>query len=121
MNTSSEQREIANVKVDVVRKDIKNMHLAVYPPTGRIRLSAPEKTDPEVVRLFAISKLSWIKKHVKNFKNQARETQRKYIDGESHYFFGNRYLLKIKEHDGYAEVRINGAKKIELKIFLIFF
>ena len=76
MSTKEEKVHIANISIDVIRKDIKNMHLAVYPPHGRIRLSAPSKTDPEVLRLFAISKLGWIKKHVKNFKQQARETLR---------------------------------------------
>ena len=88
MNISMETISVANLTIDIVRKDIKNMHLAVYPPMGRIRLSAPEKTDSEVMRLFAISKIGWIKKHIKNFNNQPRETPREFISGESHYLFG---------------------------------
>ena len=61
-----ETLSISNLTIDIVRKDIKNMHLAVYPPNGRIRLSAPENTDSEIMRLFAISKMGWIKKHIKN-------------------------------------------------------
>lgn len=110
-----EKIAIANLEIDIVRKDIKNMHLAVYPPTGRIRLSAPERTDAEVVRLFAISKLSWIKKHVKNFSEQPRESKRQFVTGESHYFMGNRYLLKIIEHDGYSKVEQTGTKQLLLK------
>ena len=98
MSTSQNKIAFANIELDVVRKDIKNMHLAVYPPHGRIRLSAPNKTDDEVLRLFAISKLGWIKKHVKNFKEQARETKRDYVSGESHYLNGKRYLLDVKHH-----------------------
>jgi predicted metal-dependent hydrolase len=81
MNTSQEKLKIANVEIDVIRKDIKNMHLAVYPPKGRIRLAVPEKTDAEVLRLFAISKLGWIKKHVKNFQEQPRERPRTFVTG----------------------------------------
>lgn len=116
MSTSAEKIAIANLEIDVIRKNIKNMHLAVYPPTGRIRLSAPQRTDAEVVRLFAISKLAWIKKHVKNFKEQPRETKRQYVTGESHYFLGNRFLLKVVEHNGYAKVDLIGVKHIQLKV-----
>lgn len=116
MSTSAEKIAIANLEIDVIRKNIKNMHLAVYPPTGRIRLSAPQRTDAEVVRLFAISKLAWIKKHVKNFKEQPRETKRQYVTGESHYFLGNRFLLKVVEHNGYAKVDLSGVKHIQLKV-----
>jgi predicted metal-dependent hydrolase len=60
--------------------------------------------------------LGWIKKHVKNFQEQARETKRIYVSGESHFFQGKRYILEVKEHDGYSKVHINGTKKINLKV-----
>jgi predicted metal-dependent hydrolase len=107
---------ISNLSIDIVRKDIKNMHLAVYPPNGRIRLSAPEKTDNEMMRLFAISKISWIRKHIKNFAAQPRETPREFISGESHYFQGKRYLLTVVEHKGLQKVEIKGTKNIILYI-----
>ena len=69
MSINSETLQIANVEIDVIRKDIKNMHLAVYPPLGKIRLAVPKKTDEEILRLFAISKLGWIKKHVKTLNH----------------------------------------------------
>lgn len=116
MSIKPDLLKIANIEIDVVRKDIKNMHLAVYPPNGRIRLAVPQKTDDEVLRLFAISKLAWIKKHVKNFKEQARETRRDYVSGESHFFQGKRYLLEVNEDKGYSRVRIAGTKKIILKV-----
>lgn len=118
MNINPEILQIANVEIDVLRKDIKNMHLAVYPPLGRIRLAVPQKTDEEVLRLFAISKLGWIKKHVKNFKEQARETKRDYVSGESHFFQGKRYILEVNEDKGYSKVSVNGTKKINLKVHL---
>ncbi len=92
------------------------MHLAVYPPTGRIRLAAPNKTDSEVVRLFAISKIGWIKKHIKNFKEQPRESPREYKSGESHYFLGKRYLLNVAEVDGPQSVKVKGIKQIQLYV-----
>ena len=104
--------EIGSIKVDVVRKDIKNMHLAVYPPNGRIRLSAPERTDKEVLRLFTISKLGWIKKQVKSFEEQARETPREFISGESHYFQGKRFLLEVIDAEDKNKVELKGNKKI---------
>lgn len=109
-----EQLHIANLDIDVIRKDIKNMHLAVYPPTGRIRLAAPSRTDDEVIRLFAISKLAWIKRHIKNFKSQDRETPRDFVSGESHYFQGRRYLINVIEHDGRNKVEIKNHKEINL-------
>jgi len=116
VNISPEILKIANVQIDVVRKNIKNMHLAVYPPHGRIRLAVPENTDEEILRLFAISKLGWIKKHVKNFKEQARETKRDYVSGESHFFQGKRYILEVHEDKGYSKVSVNGTKKINFKV-----
>lgn len=111
-----ETLSISNLTIDIVRKDIKNMHLAVYPPNGRIRLSAPEKTDSEMMRLFAISKIGWIKKHIKNLEAQPRETPREYISGESHYFFGKRYMLKVIERKGFNKVEIKGTKNINLYV-----
>ncbi len=116
MSTSNSTIRISNIQIEVVRKAIKNMHLAVYPPTGRIRLAAPLKTDDEVIKLFAMSKLGWIRKHVKNFSEQPRETKREYTSGESHYFQGSRYLLSVIEHDGYSKVELRGRKKICLYV-----
>jgi predicted metal-dependent hydrolase len=116
VSINQEKILIGNVEIDVVRKDIKNMHLAVYPPNGRIRLATPNSTDYEVVRLFAISKLGWIKKHVKSFKEQKREPQRRYISGESHYYQGKRYLLDVIQHKGYNKIVLNGTKKIKMYV-----
>lgn len=116
MNTEIISISSSNIEIEVIRKDIKNMHLAVYPPTGRIRLAAPKKTDSEVVRLFAISKIGWIKKHIKNFNEQPREAPKEYISGESHYFFGKRYLLQVIEHDGPNAIKLKGLKIIQLNV-----
>ena len=96
MNTENKNiMKISNLEIKTLKKDIKNIHLGVYPPEGRIRIAAPSHVDDEALRLLAISKLSWIKKQQKKFENQERQTKREYINGESHYFLGRRYLLEI--------------------------
>ena len=94
-----EQIQLGDITVDVVLKDIKNVHLSVYPPVGRVRISAPSHMSMDTIRVFAISKLSWIKAQQKKIQEQARETPREYLDRESHYLWGTRYLLTIAEAD----------------------
>ncbi len=89
------QIEVNGLVVDVVRKNIKNLHLAVYPPNGRIRVAAPMLVDDEAVRLAVIAKLGWIRRQQGKFAKQARQSKREYISGESHYFQGDRYLLNV--------------------------
>ncbi len=105
-----------NITVDVVRKDIKNMHLAVYPPTGRVRIAAPLRISDDSVRLFAISKLGWIKRHQRKFENQERISPREYQERESHYFQGRRYLLRIKETGGVGFVDLKGKTYLDLYV-----
>lgn len=112
------QITVSNITIDVVRKDIKNLHLAVYPPTGRVRIATPLNVDDEAVRLFAISKLSWIKKHRQSFAGQQRETKREYISGESHYVEGHRYLLNVIYHTATPKVEIRNKKYIDLYVRL---
>ena len=109
------QLQLGNITVDVVQKDIKNIHLSVYPPTGRVRISAPTRMDLDVIRVFAISKLSWIKKQQAKFKNQEREAPREFLNKESHYFNGKRYLLKVIEKDAAPRVELKHCK-IELYV-----
>src|SRR5687768_10713883 len=92
-----EKIDVGGITVDVLFKDIKNVHLSVHPPTGRVRISAPARMKLDTIRVYAISKINWIKKHQKKFQEQERETRREYLDRESHYVWGRRYLLKVKE------------------------
>lgn len=108
------QIEISDFTIDVVRKNIKNMHLSVYPPTGRVRIAAPLNIDDEAVRLFAISKLAWIKKNQRKFENQERQSPRAFAERESHYFEGRRYLLRVTEHEAPPKVIIKSKTQIEL-------
>ena len=101
------QIELGNISIDVEQKDIKNIHLSVYPPYGKVRIAAPSKMDLDTIRVFAISKLQWIKKQQETLLSQERETPREFINRESHYFLGKRYLLKIKEHDASPKVEID--------------
>ena len=100
------QIKLGDISVDVVLKDIKNIHLSVYPPAGKVRISAPLRMDIDTIRVFAITKLGWIKSQQKKLLEQARETPREYLDRESHYVWGKRYLLKVIEHDGAPEVEL---------------
>ena len=86
---------VGDLEIEVIKKNIKNIHLGVYPPIGRVRLSAPLSSDNEKIRLFIVSKIAWIRKNQRKFKNKERQSPRLYINRESHYFEGQRYLLKL--------------------------
>ena len=100
------QIELGEIAVDVVKKDIKNLHLSVYPPAGKVRISAPLRMNLDTIRVFAISKLGWIKQQQKKLQEQERETPREYLDRESHYVWGKRYLLKVFESDAAPAVEL---------------
>ena len=104
------------LSIDLVRKEIKNMHLAVYPPTGRVRIAAPLRINDEAVRLFAISKIAWIRKQQRNFEAQDRQPPRQYVERESHYFQGKRYLLRVIEKDAAPHVVLKAKTYIELYV-----
>jgi predicted metal-dependent hydrolase len=100
------QITLGDVTVDVVRKDIKNVHLSVYPPAGSVRISAPRRMSLETIRVFAISKLGWIRQQQKKLREQEREPPREYLDRESHYVWGKRYLLKVVEQQAAPELQL---------------
>lgn len=114
MSTEVHQITVGDLVVDVVRKDIKNLHLAVYPPNGRVRVAAPLLVDDEAVRLFTISKLPWIKRQQAKFEAQERQSTREYVSGESHYYRGRRYLLNVVYHDGPPRVTICNNTTLDL-------
>ncbi len=111
-----QQLTISGIVIDVVRKDIKNLHLSVHPPTGRVRIATPLHVNDEAVRLFAISKLAWIKKHQARFEAQPRQSPREYVSGESHYLWGDRYLLQVIFHEGRPQVVVRNKKYIDLYV-----
>jgi predicted metal-dependent hydrolase len=107
---------VGNIEIDLIRKNIKNIHLSVYPPEGRVRLAVPERMNDEAVRLFAVSKLAWITKQRKKFSEQDRQTVREFVSGESHYYFGTRYLLNVVETTGKQHIELRSNKYIDLYV-----
>jgi len=106
------QVQLGDIAVDVVRKDIKNVHLSVHPPTGRVRIAAPERMSLDTVRVFAISKLSWIRQQQHKLLEQERETPREYLNRESHYVWGRRYLLAVIEEGQPPSVELSHSRMI---------
>ncbi len=92
--------KLGDLAIAVDRKNIKNIHLSVYPPNGRVRIAAPERMSLTTIRAFALGKLGWIKKQQRQLRSQERESPREYVDRESHFVWGKRYLLKVSEKDG---------------------
>lgn len=106
------QIQLGDIPVDVVLKDIKNIHLSVYPPHGRVRISAPLRMDIETIRVYAIAKLDWIRQQRGKFQQQERETPREYLERESHYLWGKRYLLSIVEFEAPPSVELSHNKMV---------
>jgi len=98
---------LGDIVIDVVFKDIKNVHLGVYPPDGKVRISAPSRMNLDTIRIYAISKLAWIKRQQHKLRSQERESPREYLDRESHFVWGKRYLLEVVED--------NAAPTVELR------
>lgn len=114
MITETHQLTVSGIKVEVVRKDIKNLHLGVYPPHGRVRVAAPLVISDEAVRLAVIDKLGWIRRQRAKFARQPRQSQREMVNGESHYLLGRRYRLRVHEHDAPARVAVRGIASLDL-------
>src|SRR4051794_34221514 len=91
--------QLGDLTVDVVFKDIKNVHLSVYPPSGRVRISAPRRMSEATLRAFAATKIPWIREQQRKLQEQERETDREYLDRETHFVFGRRYLLKVQDEE----------------------
>jgi predicted metal-dependent hydrolase len=107
---------INGLAVKVIRKRIKNLHLAVYPPDGWVRIAVPEIIDDEAVRLAVISKFGWIKRQIKSFENQPRQSARELITGESHYYLGKRYLLDVSHTEKKPAVELKNKKTLTLLV-----
>jgi predicted metal-dependent hydrolase len=111
----AETIRIGDIVISMTRKRIKNVHLSVHPPKGRVTLTAPMGTRPEVARAYAISKLGWIREQRAKLQAQARETNRAFIERESHYLWGRRYLLSVIEVNAKPSVRLS-PRKITLTV-----
>ncbi len=116
MSTDQHQITVSGLQVHIVRKAIKNLHLGVYPPHGRVRVAAPLRVHDEAVRLAVISKLAWIKRQRSRFQSQERQSAREYASRESHYYLGWRYLLNIIELTGPSRIAIRNKTILELYV-----
>lgn len=111
----SARLQIGDLDIEVLRKDIKNVHLSVLPPVGRVRISAPEHIRTDTLRVYVVSRLPWIRKQQEKLRGQERETPRDFIDRESHYLWGKRYLLELVEAEESPRVELT-HRKILLQI-----
>ena len=116
MNTEPHVITVSGIPVQIVRKAIKNLHLGVYPPGGRVRVAAPIAVSDDAVRLAVVGKLRWIKRQQTKFKSQLRQSEREMVSGESHYFLGRRYRLRVVSHDGPGRVHLRNSSIIELHV-----
>ena len=104
--------DLGEITIDVLKKDIKNIHLSVNPPSGKVKISAPLRMSLDAIRLFAISKLGWIKAQQNKMRSQPRETPREYLEKESHYVWGQRYLLRIVEAEVTPHVELTHSELV---------
>lgn len=111
----AEKIQLGEIAIAVKRKDIKHVHLSVHPPNGRVTLVAPKGTRPEAARAYAASKLGWIRDQQAKLQGQARETPRQFVERESHYLWGRRYLLSVMEEEAKPSVRL-GHRNITLTL-----
>ena len=116
MSTDRARIEIRDIEVEVVRKDIKHLHLGVYPPDGRVRVAAPLRLDDDAVRLAVITRLHWIRRKRAEFQGQDRQSRRDFVSGESHYFEGRRYRLDVVVSGGPTGVRIRNNAWMEMRV-----
>ena len=107
---------VNGVDVQVVRKDIKNLHLAVYPPDGHVRVAVPPHISDDNVRLAIVSKFSWIKRQQEDFLNQPRQSERQYVSGECHFYQGKRYRLELIERDQKSTVKLLKSGKLKMYV-----
>lgn len=110
MSTANAYLTIRGINIDVVYKNIKNLHIGVYPPVGRVRVAAPERLDEEQIRLAVIQRLPWIKRQRQQLQEADRQSPREMVTGESHYVWGVRHRLKIIERLGRAHVEVDGDR-----------
>lgn len=103
---------LGNISVEVVFKDIQNIHLSVYPPEGAVRIAAPHRSNVDTLRVFAISKLAWIKQQQKKLREQPRQTPREHVELETHYVWGKRYQLTLSDAEAAPTVTLKHTRMV---------
>lgn len=112
MSTVSAYLTVRGIDVDVIYKDIKNLHIGVYPPMGRVRVAAPMRFDDDQVRIAVGQRLSWIRRQREELQSTPRQSEREMITGESHYVWGRRKRLKLVEQPGRTHVEVEGDRLV---------
>jgi predicted metal-dependent hydrolase len=110
MSTANAYLTVRGISIDVVYKDIKNLHIGVYPPVGRVRVAAPKRLDEEQIRLAVIQRLPWIKRQRQQLQDAIRQSEREMVTGETHYVWGVRHRLKIIERPGRPHLEVDGDR-----------
>ena len=116
MSTNQSLLQVGGIEAVVLYKPVKNLHLNVLPPVGKVRVTAPQNMNDDAIRTFLATRISWIKKMQAKFKGQERQTPREYLSGETYYFFGKKYKLEVSEMDVTPSIEIKGKTKILLYI-----
>lgn len=116
MRVNNQTITVFDIAVDIVRKDIRNIHFRVYPPEGRVRVSVPRHITDEDIRLVVGSRLSWIKSKQEALRNKPRPVERHYVSGESHYFQGQRYRLEVVEGQGKHTISLEHGARMLLHV-----
>jgi len=116
MTIDAQQMIVGGLTVDVIRKAIKNLHVGVYPPDGRVRVAAPLGLSDDAVRLAVVTRIAWIHRQRARFEAQPRQSVREMVSGESHYVLGQRYRLRVTEHDAPPRVAIAGGHMLDLSV-----
>lgn len=116
MATETRTLSVGGMSIDLVRKSIKNLHLAVYPPDGRVRVAAPWHVSEDAIRLAVATRIAWINRQRRNFKAQERQSERRYVSGETHYFLGRGYRLQVTSGGASYKVRLAGSNRLELTV-----
>jgi predicted metal-dependent hydrolase len=116
MSTASSYLTVAGMNIDVVRKDIKNLHIGVYPPVGRVRVAAPDRLDDEAIRLAVIQRLTWIKRQRSLLQTAQRQSERDMVSGETHYVWGVGHRLVVIERSGRRRVEVQGSRRLTLSV-----
>ena len=116
MSTKRQHIEVRGLDVEVVRKDIKHLHLGVYPPNGRVRVAAPARLKDEDVRLAVIARLAWIQRKQAAFEEQERQSEREMVTGESHFVEGRRYRLDVLQVHDRPSLAIRNNTTLELRV-----
>lgn len=116
MSTSSHNIDVQGMPIEVVRKRIKHLHIGVYPPAGRVRVAAPLAVSDSAIRLAVISKLGWVRRHRERFAAQPRQSPRQMVSGESHYYLGRRYRLRVIENCRGGQVVLRQTGVMELHV-----